>query len=190
MKILIMILMIICIIICILKSKNKEKKNYITISLLCIILLIYTILAFSISFSSKITYNMEKSFSSYEYKESFEIDNNLILVISEKSSNDEIDYDLTLQNKFIGLYFSNDKKYSQGIMITGNEKLDVNYIMYNNKYYYYFNSYKGITTINIDNELIDISNLKTYIYISEKRIDSLQINSQTYSPYHVQVGVN
>lgn len=190
MKLLIIILMIICIVTCIYKSKNKGIKHYIEILLLGIILLIYTISSFSISFTSKTTYNMENSFSNYEYKESFEIDNNLILVISEKSSNDEIDYNLSLQNKFFGLYFKNDKKYSIGIMVIDNEELDANYIMYNNKYYYYFNSYKGICTININNELIDITNLKTYIYISDKRINSLQINSQTYTPYHVQVEVN
>lgn len=191
MKLLIKILMIMLIIICILKSKNKEKKNYITIALLCIILLTYTILAFGISFASKTTYNMKNMFSSYEYKESYEIENNLVLVISEKNSNDEINYNLSLQNKYIGLYFNNDKKYSQGIMVTGNEDLEVNYIMFNNKYYYYFNSYKGIETITIDNELIDVLNLKTYIYISDKRIDFLEINSQSYyTPYHVQIEFN
>lgn len=191
MKLLIKILMIMLIIICILKLKNKEKKNYITIALLCIILLTYTILAFGISFASKTTYNMKNMFSSYEYKESYEIENNLVLVISEKNSNDEINYNLSLQNKYIGLYFNNDKKYSQGIMVTGNEDLEVNYIMFNNKYYYYFNSYKGIETITIDNELIDVLNLKTYIYISDKRIDFLEINSQSYyTPYHVQIEFN
>lgn len=190
MKLLIIILMIICIIICILKLKEKGKKNYIIITLLFVNLLIYIISSFGISFTPKTTYNMKNLYSSYNYKECFEIENNLMLIISEKTSDEEIEYNLTLQNRVIGLYIANEKKYSQGIMVTGDNELDVNYIVYENKYYYYFNSYEGIKEICIDNKLYDISKLQSYIYISNERIESLEINSQTYFPYYVQVEFN
>lgn len=187
---LITVLIFICIIICFFKFKNKEKKSYIIIPLLFIILIIYIISTFGISFASKTTYNLANPFSNYEYKECFMIDKNLVLVVSEKKLDDEIDYSLSIQNKFMWLYFDNDKKYTQGIMVTGDDKLDVNYILYNNKYYYYFNNYKGIEKICIDNESYDISDLKTYIYISDKKIKTLEINFQTYFPYYVEAEFN
>ena len=190
MKLLTIILLIICIIICVLKLKEKSKKNYLSIFLLFIILLTYIILSFGISFSSKTTYNMKKMFSGYEYKESYKIDNNLVLVISEKKSNEESNYNLSLQNKFIGLYVNNDRKYTQGIMVTGNDELDVNYIIYNVIYYYYFNSYKGIENVCINDQLYDILELQTYVFVSDKRIESLEINYQNYYPYYVQLEFN
>lgn len=190
MKLLIIILMIICIIICVLKIKEKSKKNYIVVSLLFIILLIYIISSYGISFTPKTTYNMKNSYSNYKYKECFEIGNNLVLIISEKKTGEGTDYNLSLQNKVIGLYISSEKKYSQGIMVTGNDELDVNYIIYNDKYYYYFNSYKGIEKVCINGQLYDILELQTYIFVSDKRIESLEINYKNYFPYYVQLEFN
>lgn len=189
-QIIIPILILIFIILYAIKEEDKKKK-LIKIPILVLILICELMILFGFSSVPKFTYNMTNLFSNYEYKESFDIGNNLVLVISEKTSDDETDYKLSLQNKFIGLYINNRRKYSQGIMVNDDEKLNVDYIVYKNKYYYYFNSYKGIESICIDNELYDISNLHTYIYISDKRIESLEINSKIYnSLYHVQVKFN
>jgi len=168
-------------------KKNEKKKKTFNIVFVSIVIIIYFFIGFGFSTSAKLTYyNRNYFINDYKYVLDYDTTDGKTIVMSKKEpGNSFAQYDLSVYNKCLGLYFANYNNYTEGLVSAfDNEDSDIIYIEVNDKYYYLINfELNNIETLEINETTFTKGEELYYIFESDEKIYNLKINNNDVDWY-------
>lgn len=185
-----LILLLLMIILVVISAINiKKKKQKVMVIIISTMIIIFNgIFSFGISFTAKKSYEIRNKFNDYEYLMDYPIDNNTIVISMKEKNNDTKIYNITILNNILGLYFVSNKKYDiEGIYILENKDFEILSVDIDSKKYYFidFNDSK-ITSLQINNQIIDPNDKSYCVFYLDDKINSLIIDNNDYTWYNVE----
>ena len=168
-------------------NKNGKRKKIFNIVLGSLLIISYIILELGFSTSAKLTYyNRNYFINDYKYVLDYDTTDGKTIVMSKKEpGNSFAQYDLSVYNKCLGLYFANYNNYTEGLVSAfDNEDSDIIYIEVNDKYYYLINfELNNIETLEINETKFTKGEGLYYIFESDEKIYNLKINNNDVDWY-------
>ena len=168
-------------------NKNGKRKKIFNIVLGSLLIISYIILELGFSTSAKLTYyNRNYFITDYKYVLDYDTTDGKTIVMSKKEpGNSFAQYNLSVYNKCLGLYFVNYEDYTNGVIYGfDNEDSDIIYKEVNDKYYYLINfELNNIETLEINETTFTKGEELYYIFESDEKIYNLKINNNDVDWY-------
>jgi len=168
-------------------NKNGKRKKIFNIVLGSLLIISYIILELGFSTSAKLTYyNRNYFITDYKYVLDYDTTDGKTIVMSKKEpGNSFAQYNLSVYNKCLGLYFVNYEDYTNGVIYGfDNEDSDIIYKEVNDKYYYLINfELNNIETLEINETKFTKGEGLYYIFESDEKINNLKINNNDVDWY-------